>query len=70
MSCKRSSTYLRHLEHARVNPCSACFYGFAGPVILRICILKKLEHVFGAIRGPDCKQSLILFAVVLHKSFY
>ena len=40
MSGKRCSAYIRHLEHACINPQPACFDSFAGPVIFRIRVLK------------------------------
>ena len=42
-----------HPEHARANPCSAGFYGLAGPVVLRAGLLKNWQDPFGAVRGPD-----------------
>jgi len=67
MSCERSLAYIGHLKHACANPCSACFYGFAESVVLQVCLLKNWKYSFGAIRGPDGKQSLILYVVFFHK---
>src|SRR6266487_6670189 len=66
MSGKRCSAYISHLEHACINPQSACFDSFAGPVIFRICVLKERKHSFGAVRGPGGHRSLIFFAVLRH----
>jgi len=66
MSCKRSSAYLRQLKHACANPCSACFDGFAGPVVFRVRFLKKRKHSFDTVRSPSCHQSLIVFVVFFH----
>src|SRR5208283_3908843 len=41
MGRERSLAYIGHLEHSCANPCSACFYGLARPVVFRVRILKK-----------------------------
>ena len=53
VSIERGLAYVGHPEHARADPCSACFYGFAGSVVLRVCLLKKRKHSFGAVGSPE-----------------
>jgi len=67
MSGKRSAADLGHPEHARTGPPPACFDGIARSVVLRIRLLKKRKHPFGAVRSPGRHRALVFSAVFFHK---